>query len=149
MRNVLNRVRVELPPALKKDGTQGVRPQVRYKCAVCEGYFPSKWVAVDHIIPVVPLDVKEKDMTPNDLVAGIFCPENNLQVICVTPIKFLPKGQKSCHAKKTAEENFVRKNLAEHGGSIEEWRIKYTDYLAHKETERLAKEERKLRRKKK
>lgn len=144
MRDVLKACRVELPPALKKDGNPGLRPQVRFKCAVCGDLFPGKWIAVDHINPVVPLDKKEKDMTPNDLVNGIYCEPENLQPICVTPIKFLPKNQKSCHAKKTAEENFIRKGLAENGGSVLEWKERYKDYLCKKEIERLEKEKRKL-----
>lgn len=140
MKEILKAARTELPPALKKDGTPGARPQVRFKCAVCGDLFPGKWIAVDHISPVVPLNIKEKDMTPNDLVDGIYSGPENLQVICVTPIKFLPKGQKSCHAKKTAEENFVRKGLSEQGGTIELWRAQYQQYLRQKEIEKQEKE---------
>jgi hypothetical protein len=140
MRDVLKDARVELPPALKKDGTPGARPQVRFKCNICGELFPGKWIAVDHINPVVPLDRKEKDMTPNELVDGIFSDKSNLQPLCVTPIKFLPKGQKSCHALKTAEENFVRKGISEKGGSVEEWKSKYKDYVKQKEKEKAEKE---------
>lgn len=140
MRNVLTKVRVELPPALKKNGSPGARNQVRYKCAGCFGLFPQKFVQVDHISPAVPFGKKEEEMTPTELVQGIFCSPNNLQVLCSTPIRFLPKGTKSCHAKKTAEENFVRKNLLEKGGSVAEWRIKYAEYLTAKEKEKAEKE---------
>lgn len=149
MKAVLNAARVELPPALKKDGTPGARNQVRFRCNVCKGLFPGKWTAVDHILPVVPLDRKESDMTPNDLVDGIYAKECNLQAICATPIKSLPKGQKSCHALKTAEENFVRRGIASEGGSIGDWRSKYSAYLAEKEAKKRAKEERKAARKSK
>lgn len=143
MRMVLMAARVELPPALKKDGTPGARNRVRFRCAVCGELFPGKWVAVDHIIPVVPLDKNEKDLTPNDLVDRIYCDINNLQVICTTPVKFLPKGQKSCHAKKSAEENFVRKNMTQFGGTIEKWKEQYRQYLLEKERQKLKKESKK------
>lgn len=140
MREILQRARVELPPALKKDGTPGARNQVRYACANCKGLYPQKFVQVDHVSPAVPLGTKEEEMTPTELVAGIFCSQSNLQVLCSTPAKFLPKGQKSCHAIKTAEENFIRKNLLEKGGTIEEWKLKYSEYLAEKEKQKVEKE---------
>lgn len=143
MRDVLNAARVELPPAIKKDGTPGKKNQVRYKCAICGKLTPSKWVNVDHKNPVVPLDRKESDMTPNELVDGIFCDQSNLQVLCSTPIKELPKGEKSCHTIKSTRENYIRKNINENGGSIAEWEAKYELYLKQKEEEKRLKEERK------
>lgn len=144
MMQVLNAARVELPPALKKDGTPGARNQVRFRCAVCKQLFPGKWVNVDHIDPVVPLDRNEKDMTPNELVDRIYSDPSNLQVICSTPVKNLPKGKKSCHSIKSTEENFIRKGISQNGGTIAEWKDKYLEYLAKKEKDRLAKEHRKL-----
>lgn len=108
MRQVLNEARVELPPALKKDGTPGARPQVRFKCAVCGGLFPGKWVAVDHKDPVVPVHREELSLSFDEIAYGIWCDKENLQVICSTPMKALPKGTKSCHSLKTDEENFCR-----------------------------------------
>jgi hypothetical protein len=145
MREVLQRARVELPPALKKDGTPGKKNQVRYACAVCEGLFPQKFVQVDHKNPAVPLDVKEEDMSMDDMVSGIFCSQSNLQVLCSTPIKSLPKGsKKSCHALKTAEENFIRRGIAQSGGSVESWRLQYDSYVRLKEAEKEAKARRKI-----
>jgi hypothetical protein len=144
MRDVLQGARVELPPALKKDGTPGARNQVRYRCATCKELYPQKFCQVDHRDPAVPLGVKEEDMTPTELVNGVFCLQENLQVLCSTPLRFLPKGKKSCHAIKTAEENFIRKNLLEKGQTIEFWKSKYVEYLAIKEKERSEKEKRKL-----
>ncbi len=143
MRDVLQKARVELPPALKKDGTPGARNQVRYTCALCGELFPQKFVQVDHRNPVVPFDLKEEDMTPTQLVEGIFCDQSNLQVLCSTPLKFLPKGKKSCHAVKTAEENFIRKGMAGKGGSEDAWRAQYRKYVEQKEQEKLEKEQRK------
>jgi hypothetical protein len=142
MREVLQRARVELPPALKKDGTPGVRNQVRYRCAGCGELHPQKWVQVDHIKPAVPLGVREEDMTPTELVAGIFCPQENLQVLCSTPLKFLPKGSRSCHAKKTNEENYIRKNMGK-GLTEEQCKIAYQQDLAAKALKQKEKELRK------
>ena len=113
MSGVLNAARVELPPALKKDGNEGKRNQVRYRCASCEELFQQKNVAVDHIEPVVPLYREEKTMSGSELVRGIYCAVSNLQVLCNTKIKDLPKGVKSCHYNKTQEEKFLRKKWAE------------------------------------
>ena len=109
MNAVLEAARVELPPAIKKDGTEGKRNQIRYRCAHCLGLFRKEDVAVDHIETVVPLYKEEIRMSAGDLARGIFCHVNNLQVLCNTKIKNLPKGaEKSCHYKKTAEEQFLR-----------------------------------------
>ncbi len=143
MRDVLNKARVELPPAPKKDGLPGKRNQVRFICALCKDLYPGKFVQVDHVDPAVPLGVKEEDMTPNDLVSGIFCDPSNLQVLCSTPIKSLPKGSRSCHAKKTNKENFIRKGLLGTGGTLEEWSLKYEAHLAEKESKRIQKLEKK------
>ena len=142
-KGVLAAARVELPPALKKDGTPGKKNQVRFRCASCQELFPGKWIQVDHIEPVVPLNRKEMDMTPNELVDGVFSSPSNLQVICSTPIKFLPKGVKSCHAVKTVRENFIRKGIVEHGGNILGWSLKYEEHLAEKARIQAEKDERK------
>lgn len=151
---VINAARVELPPALKKDGTPGKKNQVRFTCAVCKGLFPQKWISVDHIQPVVPLWERELEMSIEDIVYGIYCDISNLQVICSTPMKFLPKGTKSCHSKKTNFENFTRDRLQEYlkdttvdkpsiYSKIDECRIEYDRYLKEQEDARLAKEKRK------
>lgn len=111
---VMQDARVELPPALKKDGKEGKRNQVRYKCAVCQNLFQQKNVVVDHISPVIPLYRQELSMSIGDIVGGIYCNVKNLQVICSTKIKDLPKGHKSCHYLKTQEENFLRKKWEEY-----------------------------------
>lgn len=108
-REVMQKARVELPPLKKKDGGDGKRPQVRYRCACCGELFPQKYVQVDHINPVIQPHRDLNEMSYDEIVRAIFCDIYNLQVICSTPIKDLPKGMRSCHSKKTNEENFVRK----------------------------------------
>jgi hypothetical protein len=110
MREVLQKARVELPPALKKDGEPGKKNQVRYTCAICKGLFSQKNVQVDHIEPVVPLWMPEAEMTYDEIARGVFCKLDNLQVICSTPMK-RNNGNPSCHKLKTDEENFIRDEM--------------------------------------
>jgi hypothetical protein len=147
MKETLQKARIELPPAIKKDGTPGKKNQVRYKCAVCGGLFPQKWVQVDHIAPVVPLWMNEASMTYDEIVRGVFCDLDNLQVVCSTPMK--ANGNKpSCHREKTNEENFIRDYLAKAEEKdrimkVEEAKVEYRKYLEEKEKKRAEKEARK------
>lgn len=162
-REILTASRVELPPALKKDGTPGKKNQVRYRCAMCLELFQQKHVQVDHIIPAVRLYRKESDLSYDEMVRGIFCGKDNLQVLCSTPKKFLPKGAESCHRKKTNEENFIRDRWQEYlkvnsglmlsEDTIKEqeifWRKEYEQYLLNKKAELEEKEKRKQNKKNK
>ena len=152
MKEVLKEARVELSPALKKDGTPGKKPRVRYKCAICGELFSQKNVNVDHIIPVVPLHIKESDMTYDELVRGVFCKKDNLQVVCSTPIK-RNNGLHSCHKKKSDEENFIRRqyNKIEEAGNpfisekmMPQLKEEYKEYLKEREAEKIAKAKRKI-----
>lgn len=152
MWETLQRARHELPPALKKDGTPGKRPQVRYKCAICGGMFMQKYVQVDHIDPVVPLHKTEADMTYDEMAERIFCPKDNLQVVCSTPLK-KNGGKPSCHKIKSDEENFIRRNWPEklrldetENNRIELLKEAFQHHLKEKEEKRLAKERRKAER---
>ena len=86
-----------LEKALNKR-VKGVRGGKQYKCAICKKSFSANKVQVDHIIPVVPLDKTVYDLSYDELVARIFCPIANLQVICI-----------GCHKIKTAKERKLRK----------------------------------------
>ncbi len=146
--------RVELSPALKKDGTPGKKPRVRFRCAMCGELFPMKQgrsnlIQVDHIEPVVPLWKKELDMTYDELAAGIFCPKDNLQVLCSTPLK-LSDGKPSCHKKKTDEENWIRRAFEKekvHPVPIDSMMVgmkrAYQEHLKEKEEKTDAKRRRK------
>ena len=154
MREVLKEARVELSPALKKDGLPGKRPQVRYTCSYCLNLFSQKNVQVDHVETVVPLWRKEEVMSYDEIVRGVFCHKDNLQVLCSTPIK-RNNGVHSCHKKKTDKENWIRrylfdkypdnenerKMLLENKGH--ELKSLYTEYLQAKEAEKNAKRNRK------
>lgn len=152
MRVVLQSARVELPPKTLKDGSAGKKNQVRYKCAVCNGLFSQKDVAVDHIEPVIPLHRSEEDLTIDEMAYRIWCDIDNLQVVCNTTLK-KNNGMPSCHKIKTDEENFIRKRLKEiewdgylHQIKITELKQEYKIYLEEKEKERLEKERRKAER---
>lgn len=114
MKETLELARVELPPDIKKDGTPGKRPRVRYKCAECGELFSQKHVQVDHIDTVVPLWKKESEMTYDEIVRGVFCSKDNLQVLCSISIKD-NNGEKSCHLKKTNKEKWLRSRFAKQG----------------------------------
>ncbi len=62
-----------------------------YECAKCKKHFPLKQVQVDHIKPIVDRTIGFT--TWDNFIAGLFCEESNLQVLC-----------KSCHSKKTKLE---------------------------------------------
>lgn len=143
----LSEARIELPPKLKKDGTPGKKPVVRYKCAMCQELFSQKFVQVDHIDPVVPLHTTEAKMSYDDLVKRICCPKNNLQVLCSTPLK-LNNNNPSCHKIKTDEENFIRDALKKGWqGDLEQNILKlkndYKLFLEQKVKLKAEKEERK------
>lgn len=108
MQDVLKEARVELPPKTLKDGSTGKKNQIRYRCAACDGLFSQKHTQVDHRDPVVHLFLKSTEMLLDLIARRIYCKKENLQVLCSTPLKLLPKGSRSCHAMKTDEENFLR-----------------------------------------
>lgn len=152
MKETLDAARVELPPAIKKDGNPGKRNQVRYRCAICNNLFPQKHVQVDHIDPVVPLWKTEAEMGYDELVRNIMCKKENLQVVCSTPIK-VNNGKPSCHRLKTNEENFIRDYVVSRKSEISntqeliaEASDKFKEHLAEKLKREKEKEERKLKR---
>lgn len=110
MKEAMQAARVELPPALKKDGTPGKKPRVRYKCAMCGELWSQKNVNVDHVSPVVPLHMQESSMSYDEIVRGIFCNNDNLQVLCSIAMK-KNDGKPSCHKKKTDEERYIRSKI--------------------------------------
>lgn len=67
-----------------------------YRCAKCKKEFSAKGVVVDHINPVV--DTNQGFVDWNTFIERMFCPIENLQVLCV-----------DCHNVKTAKEKGKRK----------------------------------------
>lgn len=54
--------------------------RVHFKCAVCGQYFDGKDINVDHIEPVI--DPNTGFTTYDNYIERLFCPIENLQVIC-------------------------------------------------------------------
>lgn len=65
-----------------------------YQCNICKGWFKTKEVSVDHIVPAGTL--RTYDDLPQ-FVRGLLCEADNLQVAC-----------KTCHDAKTAKERKER-----------------------------------------
>lgn len=171
VRELLKESRVELPPKILKDGSSGKKNQVRQRCNVCGGLFPTSCVQIDHILPVVKLDTPEDSLSRREwagmIFEGVFCKKDNLQVICSTPKRLLEKGQESCHGAKSRRENFIRgefKKLLSGGNNlvfdkfckiidnkityqyeevVDFFSKMYDDYLRHLAEEKATKEARK------
>ena len=159
MQECLKRARVELPPKILKNGSVGAKNQIRFKCAECGELFQSKNVQVDHLKPVILLHESEEEVDYNSIVERIWCDLDNLQVLCSTKLKDLPKGARSCHGRKSLEENYIRDRFAEYkldnsvnGNNIPNGEVSqmtriyegmYKIYVEEKKIEIEAKEERK------
>ena len=66
-----------------------------YKCAGCDGEFVKKDVQVDHVLPVV--DPVDGFQGWDVYITRMFCPVENLQVLC-----------RNCHSKKSKSESKTR-----------------------------------------
>lgn len=71
----------------KKTNVKTGRLAQHFLCATCHNEFVAKDVQVDHIIPI------GTEKTWDEFIEGLFCEEDNLQVLCV-----------SCHKIKTKLE---------------------------------------------
>lgn len=75
----------------KRINTKTGRLAQHYLCATCAEEFPATGVQVDHSIPVV--DPINGFTTWDEYIERLFCPKENLQVLCL-----------ACHSLKTSEE---------------------------------------------
>lgn len=62
-----------------------------YRCAKCNGEFPAKQVAKDHIVPVI--DPATGFTTWDEVIKRMFCEQEGYQILCT-----------ECHKAKTQEE---------------------------------------------
>ena len=78
------------------------RPRVKrwVMCAICKKPEARSYMQADHLEPLVKIDSSLEDMTPNELVHGTWCEEENLQPVCV-----------KCHKIKSLGEQQERKRL--------------------------------------
>jgi 5-methylcytosine-specific restriction endonuclease McrA len=81
-----------------------------YKCTLCSTMVSSKEIKVDHIEPVVPLD---GFISWDNLIERLFCEESGLQAIC-----------KTCHDKKTKEENQKRRSFVKEKAVLQYYKKK-------------------------
>lgn len=68
------------------------------KCEECGKMEAKSNVQVDHVLPVIAVTETLADLSWDDLVNRIWCPANNLKIIC-----------KPCHKAKTNRENKERR----------------------------------------
>jgi hypothetical protein len=80
----------------KKINVKTGRMAQHYKCVGCNEEFTAKGVVVDHIEPVIPVGVGFT--TWDEYIERMFCPVDNLQVLCGI-----------CHDVKSKEERQQRK----------------------------------------
>lgn len=85
-------------PQYNKDGSLAKKPAVRFPCVECKNIYMGKNIQVDHIDPVVPLNIPAKHACMNTLIDRLFCNKSNLQILC-----------KDCHKIKSTKENAIRK----------------------------------------
>jgi len=78
---------------------KGIRGGKQYVCAKCNEAFPGKNVQIDHIKDVIDL-IPMKHISYDMLVTNLFCPKENLQVLC-----------KTCHDEKTKVARELRKEF--------------------------------------
>lgn len=114
IKEIKDAARVELPPLPRKDGSDGKRVRVRYKCAMCGKLYTDKQIEIDHIEPVKPVHIDFSKLPREEwvvmLLRRLFCSSDNLQVLCKIK-KQDNNGVLSCHRKKTNEENFIRRQF--------------------------------------
>jgi 5-methylcytosine-specific restriction endonuclease McrA len=72
--------------------------RVFYKCASCEGLFTKEETQMDHIESVIKL---EGFTNWDEVINRLFCNPEGYQTLC-----------RDCHAKKTGDENIIRKALS-------------------------------------
>jgi hypothetical protein len=99
----------------KKDGTKASKKHVFYTCAYCKQEFNSTKIQVDHIEPVVPLNIPAKHMSMDMFIERLFVDEDKLQILC-----------KAHHKEKSNSENQIRK----------EWLTK-TKYIVYQTCNRI------------
>lgn len=81
------------------------KPCKLHKCPTCEKVHPKGEMAADHIEPVIPLTRNWNNLHGsflgydwNEVMRRLWVEQSGYQVLC-----------RSCHAKKTKEENMVRR----------------------------------------
>ena len=76
------------------------KPKFGYICAACGGIFKKLETELDHILPVVPTEgwTNEEEFDANEYVDRMLCNSDEFARLC-----------KTCHLKKSGNENALRK----------------------------------------
>lgn len=99
----------------KKNGSVAQRNKVFYRCEKCQQEFNSANIQVDHIEPVVPLNIPGRHMPIGIIISRLFCDVSNLQILC-----------KTHHKEKSKAENATRRDWS-----------KRTKYLVYETINRI------------
>ncbi len=86
---------------------KGVRGGSRRDCVVCGVDITPSKASVDHIDPVTPIHMTQKELGYEKIKERMWCNIENTQIMC-----------KECHKKKTAEERAERRNYQNGKGII-------------------------------
>ena len=80
---------------IRKDGTKFKKPNYEYQCNSCEKWFPDSKIQVDHVIPIMNSNTETftEEQFYSHFILGLFCYEDNLQLLC-----------EECHNIKTETE---------------------------------------------
>lgn len=102
MRRIFSRseLRQQVMKANLIEHSDEYRPRVKRWawCDLCGAVNPAYTMAVDHIVPLVPLDKTLEEMSWDTVVDRLWCDKKNLQLLC-----------KTCHDSKSAIERKQRK----------------------------------------
>lgn len=91
-------IRREALNKAKHPTEKGPKGGVRYTCKECGVNFSQQASQVDHIEPIVPVDMSARDMSWDEIVDRIYCDPENFQVLC-----------RACHTVKSKAENKQRR----------------------------------------
>jgi len=69
----------------------------KYKCNICQNIFGPKDIFMDHVNPIIPVDIGFTNI--GTFVESLFCEIENYQALC-----------ENCHSIKTQKENQQRKD---------------------------------------
>lgn len=84
-------------PKYKQNGEISKNYNIMWKCACCGELVGKDNRQVDHIVPINHIPRNEAELA--EAVSKLFCPLDNLQVLCTVP----------CHRAKSAKEAEARK----------------------------------------
>jgi 5-methylcytosine-specific restriction endonuclease McrA len=82
-------------PRFTKDGSRHKKNWVQRQCQVCDEWVSTSKIAVDHMIPVISIELGKQDW--NEFINRLWCDKANLQRIC-----------DPCHDSKTYSEKIDR-----------------------------------------